>query len=290
MSHTCSGGRSRIGAAGIARRAYAGSVHVAAVQLTASTDVAGNLRRARQSVREAAGRGAKLVVIPEAAMHPFGAPDLPLAPVAQHLDGPWVSGLADVATQTATTVLAGMFEAVPGESRVRNTVVAVDENGLRGAYRKVHLYDALGWVESERFVAGDPAELLTLDVHGVTVGVLTCYDLRFPEIARALVDAGASVLAIPAAWVAGPLKEAHWTTLARARAIENTSWVIAAAQGPPTYAGSSMIVDPMGVPVTRLGEADGVAVADVDEARTRAVRRSLPTLEQRRFAVLPGRT
>jgi predicted amidohydrolase len=260
-------------------------MHVAAVQLTASTDVADNLRRAQESVREAAGRGARLVVLPEAAMHPFGAADLPLAPVAQPLDGPWVSGLAEVAGQTATTVLAGMFETVPGESRVLNTVVAVNESGLRGAYRKVHLYDALGWVESERFVAGDPGEPLTLEVHGVTVGLLTCYDLRFPEIARVLVDAGASVLAVPAAWVAGPLKEGHWETLARARAIENTSWVIAAAQGPPVYAGSSMVVDPMGVPVARLGETDGVTVADVDADRTTEVRRRLPTLAQRRYVV-----
>jgi predicted amidohydrolase len=262
-------------------------MHVAAVQLTASTDVAGNLGRAQESVREAAGRGARLVVLPEAAMHPFGAADLPLAPVAQSLDGRWVAGLVDVAAETATTVLAGMFEAVPGEDRVLNTVVAVDEAGLRGRYRKVHLYDALGWAESERFIAGDPDELLTLDVHGVTIGVLTCYDLRFPEIARALVDAGASVLAVPAAWVAGPLKESHWTTLVRARAIENTCWVAAAAQGPPVYAGNTMVVDPMGVPRARLGEADGAAIASVDQARTATVRRTLPVLEQRRYTVDP---
>ncbi len=262
-------------------------MHVAAVQLTASTDVGDNLRRAQESVREAAGLGARLVVLPEAAMHPFGAADLPLAPIAQPLEGPWVSGLVDVVAEAGVTVLAGMFEAVPGDERVRNTVVAVDEGGLRGCYRKVHLYDALGWAESERFVAGDPRELLTLQVHGVTVGVLTCYDLRFPEIARALGDAGASVLAIPAAWVAGPLKEEHWATLVRARAIENTSCVIAAAQGPPTYAGSSMVVDPMGVPVARLGESDGVTVADVDEARMAEVRRHLPVLAQRRYAVQP---
>jgi predicted amidohydrolase len=117
--------------------------------------------------------------------------------------------------------------------------------------------------------------------------VLTCYDLRFPEMSRALVDAGATLLALPAAWVAGPLKEAHWLTLVTARAIENTCYVAAAGQAPRDYSGQSVIVDPMGVPLARLGETDGaVAVAEVTAERVAEVRRVLPVLANRRYAVV----
>jgi predicted amidohydrolase len=162
-----------------------------------------------------------------------------------------------------------------------------------GAYRKLHLFDALGWRESAKIRPGelDPADpasaLLTFDVGDLTVGVLTCYDLRFPEMSRALVDAGATLLALPAAWVAGPLKEAHWLTLVTARAIENTCYVAAAGQAPRDYAGQSVIVDPMGVPLARLGETDGaVAVAEVTAERVAEVRRVLPVLANRRYGVV----
>jgi predicted amidohydrolase len=183
-----------------------------------------------------------------------------------------------------------MFEAVPGEARVFNTVLAVGPAGPLGRYRKLHLYDALGWRESDRIRAGEPDRdggLLTVGVGGLIVGVLTCYDLRFPELARALVDAGAQLLALPAAWVSGPLKEYHWETLTRARAIENTVYVAAAAQPPPEYSGHSVLLDPMGVPLASVGEVDGLAVAEVTAARLAEVRRKLPVLEHRRYAVLP---
>ncbi len=260
---------------------------VAVVQFTATPDKAANRDQAAAAVRAAAGRGADLVVLPEAAMLPFGRPDESLAGAAEPLDGAFVGALC-AAAGTGATVLAGLFEAVPGDDHVFNTVVAVDAGGLRGRYRKVHLFDALGWRESDRLRAGDPADpLLTLEVGDQNVGVLTCYDLRFPEIGRALADSGATLLAVPAAWVAGPLKEDHWVTLARARAIENTCYLAGAGQGPPTYAGRSLIVDPMGVVIAQRGEQDGVAVAEVSAQRVSEVRAQLPSLEHRRFAVTP---
>jgi deaminated glutathione amidase len=122
---------------------------------------------------------------------------------------------------------------------------------------------------------------------GLAVGLMTCYDLRFPEFARALVDAGADVLAVPAAWVAGPLKEDHWVTLLRARAIENTVYVTAAAQTGKAYSGRSMIVDPLGVTVAALGDAEGLATADVELQTIAAVRDRNPSLANRRRD-LPG--
>ncbi len=264
-------------------------MRVTVVQFTATRDKAANVERIAGEVAGAVGRGADLVVLPEAAMYPFGRPDDPLAGHAEPLDGPFVAALTNAVRGSGCTVIAGMFEAVAGDDgKVFNTVVAVDQAGVRGAYRKVHLFDAFGWRESDRLLAGSAFDpLLVIDVQGLAVGVLTCYDLRFPELSRALVDLGTTLLALPAAWVAGPLKEDHWVTLARARAIENTCYLAAAAQGPPDFAGRSMIVDPMGVVVAQCAETDAVASADVTADRVREVRTRLPSLEHRRYQVVP---
>lgn len=263
---------------------------IAIAQFTATRDKAANRERISVMIGQAASGGARLVVLPEAAMHPFGPPGEELAVHAEPLDGAFVAALITAARRSAVTVLAGMFETVPGDDHVFNTVVAVDAGGPRGSYRKVHLFDALGWRESDRLRAGNPDDpLLTVDVEDLTVGVLTCYDLRFPELARALVDAGTTLLAVPAAWVSGPLKEDHWVTLARARAIENTSYLAGAGQGPPDYAGRSLVVDPMGIVVAQCGESDAVAFADVTAERVASVRTKLPSLQHRRFGVVPAR-
>jgi predicted amidohydrolase len=261
-------------------------MRVAVAQFAAGTVKPANVSRVQELVVRAE---ADLVVLPEAAMHPFGQPGGDLARVAEPLDGPFVTGVAEAAAKTGSTVVAGMFETIPGDHRrAYNTVVAVGPAGILGRYRKVHLFDALGWRESDRLSPGPVDGLLTFAVRDLVVGVLTCYDLRFPELARALVDRGVTLLALPAAWVAGPLKEDHWLTLVRARAIENTCWVAAAGQTPPEYAGRSAVVDPLGVPVVQLGEEEGVAVADASATRVRQVRTRLPCLEHRRFRVVPG--
>ena len=126
----------------------------------------------------------------------------------------------------------------------------------------------------------------TFEVDGLRFGMQTCYDLRFPEVTRRIVDAGAQVLLLPAEWVPGPLKEDHWTTLLRARAIENTIYVAAADQCAPTGAGNSMIVDPMGLVLTSLGEQTAVGMAQLSEERLHAVRLKNPALKLRRFTVI----
>src|ERR1700742_3318496 len=141
---------------------------VAVAQFAAGMDKPANLDRLTSLVEQAATQGAALVIAPEGAMHDFGPQALALAPFAEPLDGPFVSRLADVASRRAVTVVAGMFEAVAGDpTRAYNTVVAGGPDGsLLGSYRKQHLFDALGWVESERLVAGEPADRLTFDVEG----------------------------------------------------------------------------------------------------------------------------
>jgi predicted amidohydrolase len=186
-------------------------------------------------------------------------------------------------------LVAGVFEPAP-DGRVYNTAVAYDAAGTRvAAYRKIHLYDALGERESAMVAPG--SEPVVTDLAGVRVGIMTCYDVRFPELARALAVRGAELIVIPAAWAAGLFKEEHWVTLVRARAIENTVWVAAACQVPdpsapptraPTGVGRSMMADPMGTVRADLGPFPGVAVADLDSALTKQVRAILPSLEHRR--------
>ncbi|MGH1564518.1 carbon-nitrogen hydrolase family protein [Mumia sp. DW29H23] len=264
-------------------------MQVALVQLSATTDAAAN----RTSVDDVLGTfgphdGLDLVVLPEGTMHDFGDPSHDLRSAAEPLDGPFATLLADHAKRLGAYVVAGAFEAradASGEPDLPyNVLLAFAPDGtLAASYRKIHLYDSFGYAESERLVAGDVAPVV-LDVAGRRVGLMTCYDLRFPEMARMLVDAGADVLCVPAAWVRGPLKEDHWTTLLRARAIENTVDVLAADQY-GKYVGHSMVVDPLGVVVAAAGEEAAVVRASLSVDRLGRARSTNPSLANRRIGV-----
>jgi predicted amidohydrolase len=192
-----------------------------------------------------------------------------------------------VADRLGVHLVAGLIERLEGERRVANTVVAIAPGaGVVARYRKLHLYDAFGQRESEWVAPGDIADPETFAVGGIRFGLQTCYDVRFPEVARRIVDAGADVICMPAEWVRGPLKEAHWRTLTTARALENTAYVVAADHAPPVGAGNSMIVDPMGVELATVGEQEDVALAWISTERIDAVRRLNPALLLRRFAVI----
>jgi predicted amidohydrolase len=264
-------------------------MRVAVVQFAAGTDKPANLRRLTELVGQAVASGATLVVGPEAAMHGFGESSTPLAPIAEPLDGPFVTELAKCAARHGVTVVAGMFEPVAGDDEhAYNTVVAVGPDGeLIGRYRKQHLFDALGWAESKRLEPGAVDERLVFDCGEFRVGVMTCYDLRFPELARVLADDGVDLLALPSAWVAGPLKETQWQTLVRARAIENVMYVAAADQPAPGFAGNAIVVDPFGVVLAGVADRDGFAVADVDPDRLTQCRERMPSLQHRRYRVEP---
>jgi deaminated glutathione amidase len=256
-------------------------VRVAMIQAEAGLDKAANITVAVEAIASAAEHQPDLVMLPEAFMHDFGTPETNLAAVAEPLDGPFVGAMAEQARKHQTVVVAGMFETGPDRAHAYNSVVVAGLDGeLLTSYRKAHLYDSFGYRESDRLTAGS-SDPVTFDAAGFTCGVMTCYDLRFPESARNLIDADAQVLLVPAAWVRGPLKEDHWATLLRARAIENTCYVLAAAQCGRKYTGCSMVVDPMGVVVAALGEESGLVVADVDATRLAAVRRTNPSLLNR---------
>ena len=257
------------------------SIRLALVQHAASLDPAEN----RAVLGALGGRVAPdvgLVVLPEAFARDFGAPGSDVSDVAEPLDGPFVSRLTELARQLGSTVVAGMFEVSEDPGRPYNTLAVVGPDGLRASYRKIHLYDSFGNRESDRLSAG-PIEPVLVDVDGMRVGLMTCYDLRFPELARELVDRGAELVVVPSAWVAGPGKADHWRTLARARAIENTVYVAAVGQPGPRYTGHSLVVGPSGEQVAEVDDGDHLVLATVDSATVAAARRTNPSLANRRI-------
>lgn len=259
-------------------------MRVHAVALASTRDAAGNLAAVTAAVGSAAADGADLVLLPEyaAAFDPRGVG----RELAEPLDGPFVEGLCRASGADGPVVVGGT--AVPEGERAANVVVAVRGGAVVGTYRKVHLYDAFGHRESDRLVAGDPAAPpLVLEAGGLPAGVMTCYDLRFPEAARRLVDAGAQVLLVPAAWAAGEHKVEHWETLLRARAIENTCYVVAACQQGPGVTGDCLVVGPDGVVLARASEPGAAAVADLAPGHLAAVRERNPSLANRRYGVVP---
>jgi len=263
------------------------AVTIGVVQFTPGIDPEANLTALGKHVREAAGRGARLVIAPEYAMHAVRRLDERVLAVAQPLDGPFATGLAALARDAGVFLVAGMIETgSDGDTRIRNTLVVTDPDGARVAvYRKVHLYDAFGHKESDVVEPGPLTEPVTFAVDGVTIGLQTCFDLRFPEGFRRIAAAGAQVIAVPAQWIPGPGKVDQWTTLLRARAIENTVYLAAADQAEPLGSGASMIIDPAGAVLAELGAEPGVLTATADLGHLDSVRTRNPSLALRRFAI-----
>lgn len=261
---------------------------IAVAQFAPGREVEANLLDIRRLAESAAERGASVVVFPEyssAFVDPMG-PELVAR--AQPLDGVFVETIAGIAQDLGVYLVAGMVERTTDESRFSNTVVAVSPQAeIVARYRKQHLYDAFGQTESDFVLAGELTEPETFDTGGLRFGIQTCYDIRFPEVTRRIVDAGADVVLVPSEWVRGPLKEHHWKTLLAARAIENTVYVAGADHAPPIGVGNSMILDPVGVTVAGVGVETDVAVAFASASRIAEVRRSNPALDLRRFRVVP---
>jgi deaminated glutathione amidase len=266
-------------------------MRIALAQVPVSSRPAVNLSRVRDALSIAAADGAELAVFPEATQIRFGSD---LAAAAEPLDGSFCSGLSAAAKETGVGLVAGVFEPAP-DGRVYNTAVAYDGTGsLVASYRKLHLFDAFGQRESDLVAPG--SSVVSCSLAGMRVGLQTCYDIRFPELSRALTLGGAELLVVPASWASGLFKEEHWVTLVRARAIENTVWVAAVGQVPdpdePTHRqlagiGRSLLVDPFGVVRADLGPRPSVLVAEVDRTLIAEVRATLPALANRRADLFP---
>ncbi|MBW0101615.1 carbon-nitrogen hydrolase family protein [Pseudonocardia sp. KRD291] len=262
-------------------------MRIALAQISSTPDPQDNLAELERRTREAAQAGARLVVFPEATMCCFG---VKLGPVAEPLDGPWATGVREVAAQAGVTVVAGMFTP-SGDGRVRNTLL-VTGGGVEAHYDKIHMFDAFGFAESDTVAPGDAP--VTVDVDGTTVGLTTCYDVRFPGLYQLLADRGATVIVVPASWGAGEGKREQWELLVRARALDTGSFVAACDQADPTTVGRehgkaptgigvSLVAGPRGEVVAGLEAEPGLLVVDVDPERAATVREQIPVLTNRRY-------
>ena len=270
------------------------TLRVALVQLEARDNLDANLARAATLADEAAA-GSDLVVLPEYVQ--FRGPDDGYRASARPIPGPTTAAFADIARRHGTWVLAGTHAELSADPlRPYNTAVLFDRSGgLAATYRKLHLFDVAvddgpADTESARVTAGDRAVVSTLDT--TRLGLSICYDLRFPELYRALALAGAEVIAVPAVFTARTGRD-HWEVLLRARAIENGAWVIAAAGCGPGGPGAipgwghSLVVDPWGRVVADGGDAEGIVRAELDLDEVKAARRQIPALANRRPDALP---
>jgi predicted amidohydrolase len=261
-------------------------MRVALAQIVSTDDVAANLRLVIEVAERAAEQDAGLVVFPEATMRSFGHP---LRDIAEPVDGPWGRAVASTAERLGLTIIVGMF--TPGDAgRVRNTLLVAGPDGS-SSYDKVHLFDAFGFTESRTVEPGDRA--VTADVSGATVGLATCYDIRFPDLFVAAAQAGALVQVVAASWGAGPGKAEQWELLARARALDSTSIVVAVGQGDPLAAGvdaepgaptgigHSLVVSPLGEVLHRLSAEPDLLVVDLDVDAVGQARAALPVLANR---------
>ena len=269
------------------------TLRVAAVQLQSQDDVLRNLAECARLVAIAGHEGAKLVVLPENFAY-FGADETKrkLAERLSDPNGPIQGALSEMARASGVFLVAGGFpEASDDFTKPFNTALVFGGDGmLVGSYRKIHLFDVAlqdGTLLAESSGTTPGESLFTFDLGRFRVGLSICYDLRFPELYRALVSRGANVLLVPAAFTVHTGKD-HWHALLRARAIESQAYVIAAAQwgkhprGRTTY-GHSLVVDPWGSIVAEASDRVSVVSTDLDLNYLEQVRAAIPCLEHRRL-------
>ena len=262
-------------------------IRIAIAQLASSTVKQQNLKAALALIKEAKDKKAELIAFPEflMAFSPASQSAEELTAIAETIHGPFVSAICDAAKVAGIAVLAPIYETSSFPNRVFDTAVWIDATGkIVSVYRKLHLYDAFGFKESDKFHPGDDVAPL-VDAGNAHFGVMICYDLRFPEMARMLALAGGNVLVAPSGWVQGDQKVEHWQTMIKARALENGCFVIAPNQVGNIYTGHSMAVDPLGGTLVDLEEREAVEVIEVDLKLVNEVREKLPLLQNRRADV-----
>ncbi|HKG87242.1 MAG TPA: carbon-nitrogen hydrolase family protein [Nitrososphaeraceae archaeon] len=263
---------------------------VAIVQMRSSEDKMENLELSVGFIREAAKKKSNLICFPEFQMaySPVSQSANQLSEIAESVnDGNFITTLRKAAKVNKISIISTIYEKTNRgfDNRVYDTVVLIDnKGGISSVYRKLHLYDALGFKESDRMMAGNMIEKPVKTLVG-NIGLMICYDIRFPEMSRILTVKGANVLILPSAWVHGVMKEEHWQTLLKARAIENGLYIIAPDQVGNIFSGRSMAVDPFGVVLLDMGNREGMEVVEIDKSRVQKVRELLPLLKNRRTDV-----
>lgn len=242
-----------------------------------------NVQTCLNSMAAANAQGAHLLVLPEAILaRDDNDPDLSVKS-AQSIHEAFIQPLCEQSRNNAlTTILTLHIKTTAG--RAANTLLAIRGGEVIAHYQKLHLYDAFNMQESRLVDAGNMLPPL-IEVAGFKVGLMTCYDLRFPEMALSLALAGAEVLVLPAAWLRGPNKEMHWSTLLAARALDTTCYVVASGECGNKNIGHSQVVDPLGVVIAAANQRPALIYAELEKQYLNEVRAMLPVLKNRRFAV-----
>ncbi|CAN5879096.1 carbon-nitrogen hydrolase family protein [soil metagenome] len=277
-------------------------VKVSIVQMKSSPDKEENLAFSLEQIEQSARKEAKIVCFPEFQMSfsPPSQSSKELFSISESLNGNFVEQLKKSAKENNIFIVGSIYEHTnlisnntkqkkeekgkinKNSYRVYDTVVLINEQGkLISYYRKLHLYDALGFKESTKLLAGSKLFSPVISPLG-KLGTLVCYDLRFPELSRILAIKGSNALIAPSGWVQGTMKEDHWLIMCRARAIENGVYLIAPNQIGNIFCGRSLVVDPFGVVVMDMGNTEGFEIVDLDLSRIDVVRKSLPLLKNRR--------
>ena len=257
---------------------------IAVVQMRAETDKKNNLKKILRDISQAAQRGVKLCTFPEFMMcyTPSSQSPADLANIAEKIDGEFVSSISEEAKKNSIQVIGTLYEKSPKPNRVYDTSFLIEKNGkVVSTYRKIHLYDALGFKESTKLYPGSSIAKPVKTSVG-KMGMMICYDLRFPEMSRILASSGSEILVIPSAWVKGKMKEEHWLTINKTRAIENGCYVISPDQVGNIYCGRSVVVDPYGKILLDMKKKEGIGIVDISLDEVKQVRKKLPLLQNRR--------
>jgi deaminated glutathione amidase len=268
---------------------------VAIVQMRSSENKMENLELSVDFIREAAKKKSSMICFPEFQMaySPVSVSANQLSEKAESVNGGnFIGTLRKAAKVNKISIISTIYEKNDSgfDNRVYDTAVLIDNNGeISSVYRKLHLYDALGFKESDKMMAGNMIEKPAKTSVG-NLGLMICYDIRFPEMSRILTVKGANILVSPSAWVHGIMKEEHWQTLLKARAIENGLYIIAPNQIGNIFSGRSMIVDPFGIVLLDMGNREGMEVVKIDKSRVQKVRELLPLLKNRRIDVYGNNT
>ena len=254
------------------------------VQFKSSTSKDKNLKKIISYISKAADNKAALCAFPEFLMFYTDSKQTPkqLADMSETIAGEFVSSIAKSAKENKIQVVGSFYEKSRKKDRVYDTSFIIDKSGkVISTYRKIHLYDALGFRESDKMTSGSKITKPVKTSIG-KMGMMICYDLRFPEMSRALAVAGSEVLVAPSAWVKGKMKEEHWLAINKTRAIENGCFVIAPDQVGNIYCGRSIVVDPFGNLLLDLKHKQTIGFAEIDLETVKQTRKILPLLKNRR--------
>ncbi|QLH08052.1 carbon-nitrogen hydrolase family protein [Nitrosopumilus ureiphilus] len=261
----------------------------AIVQFKASTKKEDNLKKIISFISKAAVKNATLCAFPEFMMFYTNSSQTPkqLASLSETIAGDFVTTIAKSAKENHIQVVGSFYEKSRKKDRVYDTSFVIDKSGkVISTYRKIHLYDALGFRESDKMASGSKIAKPVKTSIG-KIGMMICYDLRFPEMSRSLAVAGSEVLVVPSAWVKGNMKEEHWITINKTRAIENGCYVIAPDQVGNIYCGRSLVVDPYGKILLDMKKKQGIGFVNIDLNKVKQTRKVLPLLKNRRTDVYP---